>query len=390
MRKYRNLFEDVVSPENVLRAFYRAHLGKRYRVEANRFHLRLEENVLDLAEELATGTYEPGAYRSFLIREPKERLVSAAPFRDRVVHHAICAVVEPIFETKFIEDTYACRVGKGQHKALDRFTAFARRHSMVMKLDVRRFFPGVDHRLLLGLLGRTLDDARLMQVITRIVASGAKVHPASRAPDYFPGDHLFTPLERPKGLPIGNLTSQLFANVYLSPLDDHIKRRLGCQAYVRYMDDMVLFADDRASLLALRHEVSTFLSRWRLRVHEDKCRICSTARGMPYLGFLVYPDHRRVLGSGVRRFSRRLTRLQAAYAVGDVQVPGVRQSIAGWMGHAQHADTLGLRTAVLGRFGFTRSVDGPQRSKGTVGPASQPALGRKAGRDPATVAVPGA
>ncbi|MBI3890058.1 MAG: RNA-dependent DNA polymerase [Candidatus Wallbacteria bacterium] len=354
MKRYTGLFERIATPANVLEAFYEARKGKRYRREADRFHARLEENVLELSEELQSGAYRPSGYRSFHVHEPKTRLVSAAPFRDRVVHHAICRVVEPIFETKFIHDTYACRVGKGQHRALDRFTYFARRHAWVMKLDVRKFFPSVDIEKVKELVSRTLVDTSLMALLGRILDSGSKVWAGCPEPVWFPGDGLWTPIERACGLPIGNLTSQLLANVYLSPLDHYVKRELHCQAYLRYMDDLVFFADSRATLVGWRREVLRFLEGWRLRVHPSKCYLGRVEQGTPYLGFRVFPGHRLVLGAGVRRATRRLGRLGERYARGEAGVSQVRQCVAGWRGHVKHADSFGLRESVLRKLVFTR------------------------------------
>lgn len=361
MKRAFDLFDRIRSPEALLAAFYRARRGKRYRLEADSFFANLEKEVFALSRALSDGTYTPGEYRHFYVQEPKLRLVSAAPFRDRVVHHAIHAVLEPIFEKRFIFDTYACRSGKGQHRALDRFTRYARRFPWVMKLDVRKYFPSIDHGHMLGLVRGAVADERLLAVIARIVTSGAGIHPESLVPDWFPGDTLWTPAERPRGLPIGNLTSQLFANVYLAPLDQFVKRELRCRAYLRYMDDLVFFGRERAELAGWREAVTTFLERWRLRVHPDKCYLARCEQGTAYLGFRVFPDHRLLLGRGVRRYGRRLGQMRRDYGADVIGVPRVRQSVQSWIGHVKHGDTWALRRSMLEGSAFVRgeaAVDG--------------------------------
>ncbi len=238
-----------------------------------------ESNLLRLQRELIEGTYETGEYRHFFIREPKPRKISAAPFRDRVVHHAIVQMLEPIFERRFIHDSYACRRGKGTHRALDRAQKYLRKYDYYLKTDIVRFFPNVDHAVLVGLLGRTIRDIRLMQLIRHIIASGEGVLRDQASSGYFPGDDLFA-LLRPRGLPIGNLTSQFFANVLLDPIDHFVKEELRQPGYVRYADDLVLFSDSKAGLWSARDRLADRLARMRLRPHVQ----WNVAHGGPALG----------------------------------------------------------------------------------------------------------
>ena len=231
-KTYRNQWPKVVSWENLLSAYCKCRRRKRYKPQAAAFHFAWERNLQRLQWELVTGAYHPGKYRHFHIREPKRRKISAAPFRDRVVHHAIVRVLEPLFERRFIFDSYACRRGKGTHRALDRAQGYLRRHRYYLKTDIVRFFPNVDHQLLLDLLAHHLRDEHLLSLIGTIVASGIGVLDEEATGDYFPGDDLFAVL-RPRGLPIGNLTSQFFANVLLDPIDHFIKEELRVPGYVR-------------------------------------------------------------------------------------------------------------------------------------------------------------
>ena len=258
-RTYNNLYPRVTSFANLYSAWQKAARGKRGRVgsahdaphgrpphsPASAFEFDLEHNLLQLERELRERTYRPGPYGSFYVRDPKRRLVSAAPFRDRVVHHALCNVIEPLFESSFIGDSYGNRVGKGTHRALDRAQAFARRYRFVLQCNVRQFFPSVDLGCLRAMLARRIADPGVLWLIDVTLENGAEVLKDEYTMVYFPGDDLFA-VNRPRGLPIGNLTSQFWANVYLDDLDQFVKRRLRCPAYLRFVDDSCCSATTRA------------------------------------------------------------------------------------------------------------------------------------------------
>ena len=288
MKTYKRLYPQITAFENLRRAFKKAARGKRKRGDVAAFEYHLEANLLALQEELLTETYSAGAYFSFRIYDPKPRLISAAPFRDRVVHHALCQAIEPLWERRFIHDTYACRVGKGTHAALDRCTEFARRYPYVLQCDIEHFFPSLDHDLLYAQFERLIADPKTLRLCRKILDSGAGVHPPVGNPVYFPGDDLFAAL-RPRGLPIGNLTSQFWANVYLNPLDQFIKRELKCRAYLRYVDDFLLFAAEKSTLHTWRKLVISFLTGLRLRLHENQAAIFPVATGAPFLGWRCTP-----------------------------------------------------------------------------------------------------
>ena len=244
------MYTQLCSWDNLLLAYRKASRGKRGQANVASFEHRLEDNLLQLQAELLTHAYQPGSYISFYIHEPKRRLISAAPFRDRVVHHALCNLIEPIFERSFIPDSYANRVGKGTHRALDRCQQFARRYRYVLPCDVEQFFPAIDHAILYNTLARKISDRDMLWLIERILASGRGVLAEAYEMHWFDGDDLLA-ATRPRGLPIGNLTSQFWANCYLNPFDHFIKRELRCAGYVRYVDDFLLFADDKSTPMAL-------------------------------------------------------------------------------------------------------------------------------------------
>jgi RNA-directed DNA polymerase len=346
MKTYRDLYPRVWSFANLYLAYRAARKGKRGKASVAAFEFNQEEELVRLQAELREKTYRPGSYVSFYIHDPKRRLISAAPFRDRVVHHALCQVIEPIFEARFIYDSYACRVGKGTHRALDRCQAFSRRYRYVLQCDVKQFFPSIDHAILRARLARWIADPDILWLIDRVLGSGVGVLAEEYEMQWFPGDDL-TAAWRPRGLPIGNLTSQFWANVYLDELDQFVKHELKASAYVRYCDDFLLFANDKAQLHAWRRAVIGHLAGLRLRLHEERAQVFPVAEGIPFLGFRVYPDHRRLKRTKGVAFGRRWRALTRAYVAGEVTREQLEASLQGWIAHARHGDTYGLRRALI-------------------------------------------
>lgn len=346
------MFNQLCSWDNLLLAYRKAAKGKRGQPNVAAFELRLEDHLLDLQAELRAKTYQPGTYDSFYIHEPKRRLISAAPFCDRVAHHALCNLIEPIFERSFIFDSYANRIGKGTHAALDRAQAFARRYSFVLQCDVRQFFPSIDLAILRQTLARKLTDPGVLWLCDRILESGSRVLSEAYDMVYFPGDdgdegHRLAAL-RPRGLPIGNLTSQFWANTYLDPFDHFVKRSLRCHGYLRYVDDALLFAADKDTLWEWLHAVEARLADLRLTIHPG-AQPRPVTEGFPFLGFEIYPQKRRLKRRKGLYYQRKLRRLVAAYARGEIPLEKLTASVQGWSNHARYANTVGLRKAVLGK-----------------------------------------
>jgi RNA-directed DNA polymerase len=340
-------YAAVYDWDNLWLAWHKASRGKRGRPAAAGFEYHLEDNLTNLQRDLAAKTYRPGDYASFHIHEPKRRLISAAPFRDRVVHHALCNVIEPVFERRFIYDSYANRVGKGTHRALDRCQQFARRHRYVLRCDVRQFFPSIDHELLLKTLRKKIRDPDIGWLVRQILASGVGVLAEEYDMVYFPGDDLFA-AARPRGLPIGNLTSQFWANCYLDPFDHFVQRDLRCPAYLRYVDDFLLFGDDRRALWDWRARCIERLAGLRLTLHERSAQAHTVGEGIPFLGFTIYPGHRRLKRRKGMAFSRRLRDLAERYADGQITLADVTASVTGWVNHVRYGNTVGLRTSIFG------------------------------------------
>ena len=355
-RRERDLFGGIASFAALRAAAVRAAAGKRSKPGAAAFLANLETEVLRLERELESGRYRPGRYTKIEIFDPKHRVVSAAPFRDRVVHHAFCAVCEPIFERGFIYDSYANRIGKGTHRAVARYERFRDRHRHVLRCDIFRYFPSIDHEILKADLRRRISCVRTLSLADRIVDGS---NPQEAVYRLFPGDDLLTPLERRRGLPIGNLTSQFFANVYLDGLDHFCKEVLRAKGYVRYVDDFALFHDDVDRLQDWRERIVAFLAGRRLVLHGHKTMILPTSETTPFLGFVLLPDGRRRLPEeNVRRFRNRLRGLRDRWRQGTVTREEVQVRVRSWIAHAEHANTRRLRRAIF-RAGWFRPAQEP-------------------------------
>jgi retron-type reverse transcriptase len=353
MRRSRNLWEKVITFENLLSAAQKACKGKRFRPGVAAFHFDLERQLLSLQRELATRSYRPGPYRTFFLYETKKRQISAAPYRDRVVHHALTNVLEPIFERSFVFDSYACRKGKGSHAAVDRCRHYARRFRYVLKADVRKFFPSIDHEVLKGLVARKVKDPDVLWLVGLLIDHSNAQEPVH---EWFAGAGLWTPGERRRGLPIGNQTSQFFANVYLDPLDHWIRDRLGVGGYVRYVDDFLVFGHDKGRLAEVQSALPAFLAGQRLRLHPTKNVVFPAAQGISFLGYRVYPSHRLLVKENVWRFRRRLRRMQRQYARHVISLDDARVRIVSWIGHARQADTYRLRQRLFQEHPFRRAT----------------------------------
>lgn len=347
------LYAQICAFENLFLAYRKARRGKRGKPAVAEFELNQEEELLNLRDELRLGTWQPGPYHSFYIHDPKKRLISAAPFLDRVVHHALCNILEPLWERRFIFDSYANRKGKGTHRAILRAQQFARRYRYVLQCDVEQYFPSIDHAILRNALARLVGEADTLNLVDRILASGSGILTEEYTLRWFPGDDLFAAL-RPRGLPIGNLTSQFWANVYLNSFDHFVKRELHCPAYLRYVDDFLLFGDDKATLWKWKAAVVERLSGLRLTLHEPQ--VYPVATGIPFLGFRLYPTHRRLKSRRGIAFRRRFRRLYLSWVDGEISRTRLDASARSWAAHASWGDTWGLRQAVLGAFELRAGV----------------------------------
>jgi retron-type reverse transcriptase len=354
-RKHTDLFPQIASFSGLLVAARKAVNGKRKKPGAASFFANLERELLRLERELRGSTYRPGRYVEILVRDPKERLVSAAPFRDRVVHHALCAVICPIFEAGFIGNTFANRAGKGTHAAIRVYERHRDNHAHVLRADIFRYFPSIDHAILKSLFRRRIACEKTLALMDTIVDASNAQEPVEL---HFPGDDLFEPYRRRRGLPIGNLTSQFFANLYLDRFDHWVSEHLGAP-YVRYVDDFALFQDDPGVLTDWRDQIERYLEGRRLKLHPRKTVILATTEPTAFLGFELHAGPRKHAGGkagrggrrlpedNVSRFRNRLRGLRDRWQAGTVSSAEIEARIGAWIAHADHADTFWLRQAMF-------------------------------------------
>ena len=310
----------IAEPENLLRAATKARRGKSRRPDIETWWLRRESEVLRLSGELASGIWRPGGYRFFEIREPKRRLIAAAPFADRVVHHALCACLQPVLEKRFIAHSFSCQIGKGTSAAREHVRKLVNRHRFVLKCDVRKFFDSIHHASLLERLHSVIECDGVYELVRRIV-----------------GSHAATPGQ---GLPIGNLTSQLWGNFMLDDMDHWITEELRIGAYARYTDDFLLFANDKARLWHAWDGIITRLAAIHLQLALPKSRLLKCTEGVPFCGFRFMPGLRpRVLGATNRRFELRKRRLMASTA----GLAGISTAVFAWYQFSKEANSYGLR-----------------------------------------------
>jgi RNA-directed DNA polymerase len=313
---------DASALQNLLEAWREFEPGKRAKPDVQAFGMHLLDNLWQLHVDLASGRYRHGHYERFIVSDPKARIIHKASVRDRVVHRALYRLLYPFFDRTFIDDSYSCRVGKGTHRALDQFTEQARRLNRnntrtvyVLKADVRKFFASINHARLRAILTAYIPDPGLMRLVTQIIDSFS-VSPGT-------------------GLPLGNLTSQLFCNVYLNQLDQFIKHRLKVRYYVRYADDFLLMSTNRPQLEQLLPQIATFLhDELCLELHPDKVWIKTVASGVDFLGWVHFPHHR------ILRASTRKRLMHAATKSG-------MKGATSYLGLLRHGNTLHIRQEYL-------------------------------------------
>jgi RNA-directed DNA polymerase len=371
-KTFNHLFESICSLENLLRAAHKASRGKRHKPYVDAFRLNLEREVWRLREELQEDRYCPGPYKTFMITDPKPRMISAAPFRDRVVHHALCSVIEPLWERRFVSESYANRKGKGTCAARDHFAGGMRRYRYVLHVDIRKFFPSMDHQVLKSQFRRVIRCKRTLRLMDMLVDSS---NPQEDALWYFEGDDLWTPWQRRHGLPLGNQTSQFFANVYMDRLDHFVKEVLCCRHYVRYVDDLALFAQDKGELRYALSAIADQANQMKLKLHPRKSRIYRTDEGVTFLGLRFWPGRRRLAAPNVVRCRHRIRKQVRAYAMGRIGLADVERSWRGWLGHAMQAGARGLIEQLREEAVQWRAAYGKETAvlcAGAVGTIEQP------------------
>jgi retron-type reverse transcriptase len=321
LKLFTHSYDDIISVENLLEAWKEFVKGKRRKADVQDFQYRLMENILVLHRELKDGSYKHGGYKHFKISDPKPRDIHKATVRDRLLHHALYRQLYPHFDRRFIADSFSCRRGKGTHRAMDRFRAFAfkvsrnhRRSCYVLKCDIRKFFASIDQSVLMEILEKHIQDNRLLGLIKEVVGSFDSGLPG-------------------KGLPLGNLTSQLLVNIYMNEFDQFAKHELRAKYYIRYADDFVILSPDRQSLVKIFRLIERFLrARLKLELHPDKVFIKTFASGVDFLGWVHFPDHQVLRTATKRRMWRRVGESKTSPEV-----------LVSYLGLLKHGNTYKLR-----------------------------------------------
>jgi len=333
------MFNEICSFKNLHLAYLKARKYKRYRDEILKFSYNLEENLLKLQEELSEKTYQHGTYREFIVCDSKKRKNKAAPFRDRVVHHALCNIIEPIFDQGFIYDSYACREERGTHKAIKRLEKYLKSASAVLReremnlyapkiyclqCDISKYFDSIDHQILFNLLKKKIAEKKVLWLIEIIIGSSNK--------------------ESGKGIPIGNLTSQLFANIYLNELDQFVKHRRREKFYIRYMDDFLILGYDKEMLHNLKQAIKEFLSeKLALTLHPKKANIFPVRTDIDFLGYRIFGNYRLLRKSTVKRFIKRTRMYQKILNKKFISEEKFNNSLQSWLAYAKFGNSWRLR-----------------------------------------------
>ena len=345
MKIYKNIFKNIISLENLFSAWDKFKSDKQKKQDVQRFEWQLEENIFKLHRDLKYHRYKHGAYTSFYIQDPKQRHIHKATVRDRVLHHAVFAVLNSIFEPTFISNSFSCRVNKGTHKGIDILDKITRQVSgnafkpcLVLKCDVRKFFGTVDHIILLDIIHKRINDSEAMWLLEEIIESFTSK---------------YSTIFRRKGLPIGNLTSQIFANIYLNEFDQFIKHKLKVKHYIRYTDDFVIVARNKLYLENIITLISSFLTKkLALELHPKKIFIRKFRQGIDFLGYVVLPHHRLLRAKTRQRIFKKLEKRVKEYKNGIISRLTLEQSFQSYFGVFSHANTYKYWQELKNQFLF--------------------------------------
>lgn len=365
--KITNIYAKICEPANLYRAAHNTLLkGLRYKPQGAAWKKNMEYHLYKLHYQLKNKTYKHGSYSVFKVYDPKERVILAAQLTDRVVHHALHDIIEPIIDRKFIDHSYACRVGKGHHLGVKTAQKFLRKYDYFIHLDVKKFFYSIHRPTLLAIIRRTIKDEEVDYLIAEILDSSTRhaFYPSKEQTAQFDLFHqeidsVPTTPTQTRALPIGNLCSQLFANWYLNELDQFVKHQLKHKAYLRYMDDFVLFSNDKNQLRLLENCITEFCdSTLKLRLHASG-GAKKYINGLSFLGFRIFRNHIRVKSASVKRFRKKLA--NEIEHTNHRQMDGFKGLYAktqAWNAHVKHADSYGLRNSVFGKYAVTNYMHG--------------------------------
>lgn len=331
MKVFDDIFNEIIAPEKLFAAWDAFKKDKQQKQDVLHFEWNVEENIFNLHRDLRYGRYKHSPYTSFYVQDPKRRHIHKAIVRDRVLHHAVFTALNPLFEPAFIANSFSCRVGKGTHKGVEKLSQLVRAVSknyqkpcFALKCDVKRFFATVDHYLLLAILHKRIKDENAIELLKEIIYSFSSE---------------FSTLFESKGLPIGNLTSQLFANVYLNEFDQFVKNELHVEHYVRYTDDFVVLSNSRAYLKNVLLSITAFLrDRLKLELHPKKISLRPFHQGIDFLGYVILPHYRLVRSKTKRRILHKLHSRAIEYKYRTIDQKTLNQSLQSYLGVLSHAN----------------------------------------------------
>lgn len=347
MKTIKNMFPQIYDFENLYQAWESARKGKRYREEVMRFTNNLESNLIDIQNHIIYGTYRVGKYRPFYVFEPKKRLVMALPFRDRIVQWAIYRQLFPILEKQFIDDSYACRKGKGVHAAANKLQYWLRKTErqperyFYLKMDISKYFYRVSHRVLIDILRRKIDDEKLVDLLTTIIECEETRFglPVGFDPDAVDPEDWLDEV----GMPIGNLTSQMFANLYLNELDQYAKHTLQVRHYIRYMDDIIILHSDKKYLAEIKEKIEAFLNDELCLMLNKKTTIRPCSMGIDFVGFRMWATHRKLKKKTAKKIVARVGFLSSALKSGEITEETFKRSASSYRGIIKHFNSYGFR-----------------------------------------------
>ncbi|TSC92681.1 MAG: hypothetical protein Athens101428_814 [Candidatus Berkelbacteria bacterium Athens1014_28] len=327
-----HLFEKVISIENLLKAWAEFADGKKNRPDVMLFAQNLMSNILELNKDLNNFQYQHASYEQFNITDPKPRIIHKATVRDRLLHRAVYRVLYPLFDQTFIFDSYSCRENKGTHRAFFRLVDFSKRVSCnnthvswALKCDIRKFFHSIDQKILIKLLVQRIEDGRLMNLLKKLIESFE--------------------CSLGKGMPLGNLTSQLFANIYLDSLDKFVKHKLKVKYYLRYADDFILLTENRELLLEYLKNIESFLSeQLKLSLHPDKIILRKLNWGLDFVGYVAYPKFNLPRRRTVQRIFVKLEKIKVQ------KTEQFNRSLQSYLAHLKHVDTYKLSAKIATIF----------------------------------------
>ncbi len=340
MKRYGNLYEDFFSFDNLWLAFMKARKGKTKKQYVRDFETNIIGNLLNLQTDLINQTYKPKSLKTFILRDPKTRRISVSDFRDRIVHHALCNIIEQIFDKTFIHDSYANRKGKGTHKAIERFDYFKKKVSKnntnscyILKCDIKKYFDSMNHAVLINILKKKIKDEKVIRLIKIILEN----HKSNNDKENKNNKN-----KENKGMPLGNLTSQFFANVYLNEFDQYVKHKLKIKYYIRYVDDFIIMHNSKSQLELYKTKINLFLkTNLKIELHKDKSKIILLSRGISFLGFRIFYFHKLLKNINIwkRKYDKQLIVYDDIYL-----------KFEGWIAYARNANTFNLINKFMNYF----------------------------------------